>query len=558
VTRRIALTVLALVTVLLMLAVVPLGVLLIDREQTSFRASAQADAEQLAAAAEETLSDHRSDTSMLQLLAAARAKGDCAAVYDSATRLVAHTPCAVTTGQGVPALVSTTLDHPQTSSQQSGGRLTVATPVGDIQDVSGVTVLVRSVDPLNDRIRAVWGWLALIGVVGLLAGTFVSVRLARWVGSPLHTLDQAAQRLGEGALEVRAPAGQGPQEVRRLAATFNTMAGRTEALVHGHRTVIADVSHQLRTPLAALRLRLDLLAGDVDGDAAQELVGAQEEIARLSRLVDGLLAVSRAESTVPRPVAVRVDQVVAERLAAWEPVAAERGVSLTSGGAGGLTVFLGAGDLEQVLDNLLANALDAAHEGGAVRIGAAATSGLAGQAAVELRVVDDGPGMSVRAREAAFRRFGNPEAGGTGLGLAIVHRLVTANGGAARLEDSEGSGLTVVLRAGNGPGPRPRTGPRAPHRPTPWGSDTADRPRRSSTPGPCASTDRPSIPTVVDARSRGPPGWAAAPHPSSATVLTAMRMTLVLYEPDRSPLGAVPARAPIDRGRRSRRSRPGR
>jgi len=445
VTRRIALTVLALVTVLLTLAVVPLGVLLTDREQTSFRASAQADAQQLAAAAEETLSDHRSDTSMLQLLAAARVRGDCAAVYDSASHPVARTPCADATGGDVPALVAATLAHPQTSARQVGEQLTVTTPVGDIQDVSGVTVLVRSADPLHDRIWAVWGWLALIGVGGLLAGTFVSVRLARWVGSPLNTLDEAAQRLGEGALEVRAPAGQGPQEVRRLAATFNTMAGRTEALVHGHRTVLADVSHQLRTPLAALRLRLDLLAGDVDGDTAQELAGAQEEIARLSRLVDGLLAVARAEGAVPRPVAVRVDQVVAERLAAWEPVAGERRVALSARGEKELTVLLGAGDLEQVLDNLVANALDAVPEGGSVRIEVATGSGLAGQAAVELRVVDDGPGMSAQARESAFRRFGNPEAGGTGLGLAIVHRLVTANGGAARLEDSAGGGLTVVL-----------------------------------------------------------------------------------------------------------------
>jgi len=301
VTRRIALTVLALVTVLLTLAVVPLGVLLTDREQTSFRASAQADAQQLAAAAEETLSDHRSDTSMLQLLAAAQARGDCAAVYDSASHLVARTPCADATGGGVPALVPATLAHPQTSARQAGERFTVATPVGDIQDVSGVTVLVRSADPLNDRIWAVWGWLALIGVAGLLAGSFVSVRLARWVGSPLHTLDEAAQRLGDGAPEGGAPAGQGPQEVRRLAATFNTMAGRTEALVHGHRTVVADVSHQLRTPLAALRLRLDLLAADADGDAAQELAGAQEEIARLSRLVDCWLLSrnSRPVSTIP-------------------------------------------------------------------------------------------------------------------------------------------------------------------------------------------------------------------------------------------------------------------
>src|SRR5439155_26804513 len=130
--------------------------------------------------------------------------------------------------------------------------------------------------------------------------------LARWVGRPLSDLDAAAQKLGGGALDTRSPTGQGPPEVRRLALTFNTMAGRLEALVHGHQAMMADVSHQLRTPLAALRLRLDLLAQDADADTGAELAGAQGEIARLSRLVDGLLAVARAENSVTGPASVDV------------------------------------------------------------------------------------------------------------------------------------------------------------------------------------------------------------------------------------------------------------
>ena len=109
----------------------------------------------------------------------------------------------------------------------------------------------------------------------------------------------------------------------------------------------------------------------------------------------------------------------------------------------GLTGRLGDGDLEQVLDNLVANALDAADEGAHVRI-----DGRARRGRVVLAVADDGPGMSAAAKEAAFHRFGNPEASGTGLGLAIVHRLLTANGGTVRLEDTPGGGLTVVLELG--------------------------------------------------------------------------------------------------------------
>ncbi|MEU3290070.1 sensor histidine kinase [Streptomyces longwoodensis] len=172
----------------------------------------------------------------------------------------------------------------------------------------------------------------------------LSVHLARWVSRPLSTLDASAQRLGEGVLSERADVGAGPTEIRRLAVAFNTMAARTEALVHGHRAVIADVSHQLRTPLAALRLRLDVLAAGADDATAVDLAAAQEEISRLSRLVDGLLAVARAEQATPRPTAVRIDVVVAERVAAWAPVAEERGIRLTVDSDGASpTVALGRG-----------------------------------------------------------------------------------------------------------------------------------------------------------------------------------------------------------------------
>ena len=104
------------------------------------------------------------------------------------------------------------------------------------------------------------------------------------------------------------------------------MAGRLETLVHGHRAMLADVSHQLRTPLTALRLRIDLLAADSGPAAAAELAGAQEEIARLSRLVDGLLAAARAETRRPSSGWTSTwYAAVAERVAAWHPVADGRG-----------------------------------------------------------------------------------------------------------------------------------------------------------------------------------------------------------------------------------------
>ena len=149
-----------------------------------------------------------------------------------------------------------------------------------------------------------------MALAGLAAAAVAAIALARWVSRPLSALDAAAQRLGGGALDTRSAAGNGPPEVRRLARNFNGMAGRLESLVHGNRATMADVSHQLRTPLAALRLRLDVLSQDSDPETAEELAGAQDEIARLSHLVDGLLALARAENVLIEPVTIQVDEVV--------------------------------------------------------------------------------------------------------------------------------------------------------------------------------------------------------------------------------------------------------
>ena len=319
----------------------------------------------------------------------------------------------------------------------------------------GTVVLERPTGPLNQNIANLWLYLIVLAGAALAAAVLVAIYLARWVSRPLARLDTAAGKIADGDLTVRARTGYGPPELRRMAATFNMMAGRLEALVHGHRAMLADASHQLRTPLTALRLRLDLLATDASPATAAELAGAQEEIARLSRLVDGLLATARAEAMTEQLETIDVSEAVAERVAAWQPVADGHNVKLIveesagpgSGGAGGRSmVALGAGHLEQILDNLIDNAIDALTApdagpvGGSIRISASATD-----TGTLLTVSDDGPGMTAQERSRAFLRYTTGSQNGTGLGLAIVHRLVTANGGAIRLANTPGGGLTVEI-----------------------------------------------------------------------------------------------------------------
>ncbi len=437
--RRIALTVLVLITVLLAVTGVPLGLITASQDRRDFLDEAKAAAATLASVAEEQLGDHARGPALARSIRELARGGDLTSIYDAAGARVAGTA-------GVPAGPAGALRRALAGAPlriyPATDRLIVVSAVR--QDGSpgtlGAIVLSRPAEVLDHRLDVLWGGLASAAIGGLLAAAAISTALARWVSRPLAALETAARRLGDGALDTRATDRAGPSEVRRLAANFNTMAARLQALVHGHQAMMADVSHQLRTPLAALRLRLDVLAQDSDAATAEELAGAQEEIARLGRMVNGLLAVARAENVTAQPVQVAADAVLRDRVSAWRPAAEERGVTLAAAGLEPAAARLGEGQLEQIVDNLLANALDAVPAGGAVRIFAQA----AGER-TRIVVADDGPGMSAPQQRAAFRRFASATPGGTGLGLAIVDRLVTSAGGSAALSDTPGGGLTVTI-----------------------------------------------------------------------------------------------------------------
>jgi signal transduction histidine kinase len=445
-TRRVAAALLALTLAILVAAVVPLALGAIAHERDSFVEDTARTAASIAGIAEARLGDHVTDDPALSaaLVTAAR-QGDELLLLDSRGQVIVS--------QGVPLdpawrqlVAQSTLENDPTTELTSSRVIAVQT-VWDDGKLSGTAigtvVLERPTGPLNQNIANLWLYLIGLSGAAMAAAVLIAILFARWVSRPLARLDTAARKIADGNLAVRAKPGYGPPELRRMAATFNMMAGRLEALVHGHRAMLADASHQLRTPLTALRLRLDLLAADSGPAAAAELAGAQEEIARLSRLVDGLLATARAEAVTEQLEQIDVMDTVCERVAAWQPVADGNGVKLLAEAppAPAPLVAIGAGHLEQILDNLLDNAIDAIGErSGTVRVSVARSA-----AGTMLTVADDGPGMTPQERSRAFLRYTTGSQNGTGLGLAIVHRLVTANGGTIRLADTPGGGLTVEL-----------------------------------------------------------------------------------------------------------------
>ena len=239
-----------------------------------------------------------------------------------------------------------------------------------------------------------------------------------------------------------------PTKGRRRCAgwlrAFNDMAARLGRLLEAQQAFVADASHQLRTPLTALRLRLENLEATMPPAAAGDLRAAAAETGRLARLVDGLLTLARAEAAPGRREVVDLAAVVADRQAAWAPLAAEQDVALTVQPGPTAPVWAAPGAVEQVLDNLLANALRVAPVGSRVELAIRQAGGW-----VELHVIDQGPGMSAEQRERAFDRFWRgpvTDQEGTGLGLAIVRQLLEASGGTAELRPNPDGGLDAVAR----------------------------------------------------------------------------------------------------------------
>lgn len=311
----------------------------------------------------------------------------------------------------------------------------------------GVVLVARSDESVDQRVRRFWMLLGLLAVGVLAISLAVSSRLGRWVADPLQRLEGQAARLGAGDLATRADPRAGPPEVGALASAFNDMADRLDELVRSHRRFVADASHQLRGPLTALRLRLENLDGRSPLDVDTTRDAALAETIRMTRLVDGLLSLARAEGHRPEREPVDVRAVVAERRAAWAPLAAEQGVDVRVVDAGdrAARALIVPGHLDQILDNLVDNALDASPAGAAVELRVVDAG-----SHIEVHVTDAGRGMSETERARAFDPFwqgpSSQANGGTGLGLAIAGQLARTSRGSIVLERSAAGGVDAAVR----------------------------------------------------------------------------------------------------------------
>lgn len=354
------------------------------------------------------------------------------------------------------------------------GSEVISRSFGSASQVLGEAVLEVNTEAARQKLRERWL------VVGLAASALGAVlllgaaRVTRWVLRPVHRLNSAVTELEATGRTSHLPE-DGPPELRQLSRSFTTMARTVSESIDSQRQLIADTSHQLRNPVGALRLRIDLLQLELQTTRERAAAaGVLAELERVEEILDGVLKLAAAEHRAFEDSArnalgpasggnnALIDPypVLQEEVERAGPAAQRAGATILLEGPPQPPVQLAcnAAELAQMVGELLNNAIKyapGAHISVAVRR-------RPGAAVVE--VSDDGPGLSADERAAATTRFWrsprNREIRGNGLGMTIVDKLAGANGGRLLLAERPPHGLIAGLEFPSSPAPPGQEHPR--------------------------------------------------------------------------------------------------
>jgi signal transduction histidine kinase len=295
---------------------------------------------------------------------------------------------------------------------------------------------------VNEKTLFLW-WVA---GAALALSVLLAFVVSGVVSRPIRRVEAQANALASGDFSGTLSETDGPHEIRSLAVAFNTMATKLDSLIRQQRAFASDASHQLRTPLTALLLRIESAREALESDPARatdRLRDAEIEVERLTTIVEGLLAIARSDGGSTDPIPVDVATIARDRVENWRALAEEQGITIAYDGPVSAPALAIGGAVEQIVDNLVDNAIGHSPAGTAVVVRVRPL-----ERDVELTVVDAGPGMTPEQRERAFDRFWRADstADGSGLGLAIVKNLAELGRGTVSLASgSSGSGLTATV-----------------------------------------------------------------------------------------------------------------
>ena len=330
------------------------------------------------------------------------------------------------------------------------GPLVVAEPIGRSGEVVGAAITVSPTESLRRATLVQWGvaWFVVAGL--MLVGFAAAGPLTRWLLKPIDDLDEATRAVSGGSLDTRVCTAAGPEELRRLGESFNQMADTITSMLESQRTFVAYASHQVRNPLAALRLRVAGLTRHLGPEGMEDHRLALDEVDRLTRICDSLLTLARTEDSEHSVVCEDVREVVDDRVRAWSPIAERARAVLVGEGASNVSVRCVEGTLDQALDVLIDNALK--FGGSGVRIVVRVREPVIepdGDGHLDVHVVDDGPGLPAGRLEQATRPFwrdGGGGEGGSGLGLSIVVTLLELQGAGLTLRPAPSHGIDARIR----------------------------------------------------------------------------------------------------------------
>jgi two-component system, OmpR family, sensor kinase len=436
----------------LVLAVVSLGIPLAlslrDRVSAEVHSQALSQADVVAA----TAADLLSPPNTVELDAIARSSGDSVRgrvlIVDARGRVLADSASRATRGSSyvtrpeiASALRGRSVQTQRSSHSLGESILATAVPVLRRGSAIGAVRVTQSVAAVQHAVNTTTAKLALVAATVLLLGLIAGVLIARQVALPLKRLEIAARRIAGGDLFARATV-EGSSEQRSLSASFNEMADRNQRLIGAQREFVADASHQLRTPLTALRLRLEeARATGVGEDAAMEIDAGTAEVDRLAAIVDELLVLSRAEDRELDGDHVDLSDAANRAARRWDAAAHARRITLSCNSDRNSTAWCATADLDRALDVLIENALAYSPAGSEVAL-------VGENGRIEVR--DRGPGLAPGEEQLVFERFHRGSAGrqgpaGSGLGLAIARTLVRAWHGDVRLSNRPGGGAVAAL-----------------------------------------------------------------------------------------------------------------
>ena len=450
---RLVLAAFYVLTAVVLALVIPLALTVERRAESDFRSAVLGDAAVLAARVADDVPQARGRVAAIvndgardptRRIVVVDASGNV--ITDSAGQAPVGTPFASEQRPELRvALFQGRIDTRNRASETVGDELQLVTvPVVDEGRVVGAVRVSASTSAIQDSVHGSWLRLAILGTAVIGAGLILAWLLAVPLSRQIRSLSDASARLGRGDLAARAPE-EGPTELEALARSFNRMAASVGGNIEAQREFAADASHQLRTPLTGLRLRLEAIRGE-GGFAAEQAAKAEAELDRLDGIVVDLLALARASSRDSTAVAVDLADLARDAAGRWRETAAAAGQRMELDTNGAPVAWADREDLVHVLDNLIDNAIRYAPSGSEVRVGAERRDG-----AAVLLVADTGPGIPTEDRLRVFDRFyrgttGRQAGPGTGLGLAIVAALVERWGGEVRLLDGPGTRVEALFR----------------------------------------------------------------------------------------------------------------